>query len=212
MEILIKRATLVSFTADFAVDTTIVLPWLKRVGCDSIRMLIDKGTVRMETIFPTAHDRTLDPISVSRTFKAVEGSSIMWPKVPMLTLASEIYVPCGKLQDVVSMMAKSEVSDHIDLGIKSGEDATYLSVGMLDTRKEKDTVKEAVSAKIWVNKIDQKDVESLYPFDYFSETFKVVSRKTLINIKMDIDYPFEASYTENGVQVRKFLAPRIEND
>ena len=128
--------------------------------------------------------------NITRRMNLVDTASMNDPKVPQLSLATDISLKVDELQK--GIRAAESISDHITL--RAG-------VGYF----EGDAI-ESINA--------ESDVQSMFPLDYFSNIVKAIPAGTVVRVELDNDYPVKLVFAlaDGQVKVNYLLAPRIESD
>ncbi len=153
-----------------------------------------------------AHGRLVFKVgNITRRMSLVDTASMNDPKVPQLTLATDISLKVDELQK--GIRAAESISDHITLRAGPGKfelscegdtDSVTLSLGAGEV--------EAINADI--------DVQSMFPLDYFSNIVKAIPAGTVVRIELDNDYPVKLVFAlaDGQAKVSYLLAPRIESE
>lgn len=143
--------------------------------------------------------------NITRRMNLVDTASMNDPKVPQLSLATDINLKVDELQK--GIRAAESISDHITL--RAG-------VGYFELSCEGDT--DSVSLRLEGDAIEsinaESDVQSMFPLDYFSNIVKAIPAGTVVRVELDNDYPVKLVFAlaDGQVKVNYLLAPRIESD
>ena len=143
--------------------------------------------------------------NITRRMNLVDTASMNDPKVPQLSLATDISLKVDELQK--GIRAAESISDHITL--RAG-------VGYFELSCEGDT--DSVSLRLEGDAIEsinaESDVQSMFPLDYFSNIVKAIPAGTVVRVELDNDYPVKLVFAlaDGQVKVNYLLAPRIESD
>ena len=143
--------------------------------------------------------------NITRRMNLVDTASMNDPKVPQLTLATEISLKVDELQK--GIRAADTISDHITLS--AGPDFFELSCSgdtdSVSLRLDGDAL-ESISA--------ETEVRSMFPLDYFTNITKAIPAGTIVSVQLDSDYPVMLvfSLADGNANVSYMLAPRIESD
>lgn len=171
---------------------------------DVLKLASSGDTISMEQ--DEDHGRLVFRIgNITRRMNLVDTSSMSDPKVPQLDIKSSIIVSAGELQK--GIRAAESVSDHIAL---TADD------GFFEISCEGDT--DSVNLRLEASMLKQLDVpgrvRSLYPLDYFSNLIRAVSADTMVEIRLENDYPVKIRFplADGNGSVDYLLAPRIESD
>ena len=143
--------------------------------------------------------------NITRRMNLVDTASMNDPKVPQLSLATDISLKVDELQK--GIRAAESISDHITLRV---------GVGYFELSCEGDT--DSVSLRLEGDAIEsinaESDVQSMFPLDYFSNIVKAIPAGTVVRVELDNDYPVKLVFAlaDGQVKVNYLLAPRIESD
>ena len=143
--------------------------------------------------------------NITRRMNLVDTASMNDPKVPQLSLATDISLKVDELEKWIR--AAESIFYHITL--RAG-------VGYFELSCEGDT--DSVSLRLEGDAIEsinaESDVQSMFPLDYFSNIVKAIPAGTVVRVELDNDYPVKLVFAlaDGQVKVNYLLAPRIESD
>lgn len=169
-----------------------------------LKLAASGDVIRMEQ--DDTHGRLVFKVgNITRRMNLVDTTSMNDPKVPQLSLATNISLKVDELQK--GIRAAESISDHITL--RAGPSFFELSC-------EGDT--DSVSLKLEEGAIESLDadseVQSMFPLDYFSNITKAIPAGTVVRVELDNDYPVKLVFAlaDGQVKANYLLAPRIESD
>ncbi|MDO5861405.1 MAG: DNA polymerase sliding clamp [Thermoplasmata archaeon] len=169
-----------------------------------LKLASSGDTISMEQ--DDAHGRLVFKVgNITRRMNLVDTASMNDPKVPQLTIATDISLKVDELQK--GIRAAESISDHISL--KAG-------AGFFELSCEGDT--DSVSLRLEGEALTEinadAEVQSMFPLDYFSNITKAIPAGTVVRIELDNDYPVKLVFAlaDGQAKVNYLLAPRIESD
>lgn len=171
----------------------------------SVLKLASSGDViRMEQ--DDTHGRLVFKVgNITRRMNLVDTSSMNDPKVPQLSLATDISLSVDELQK--GIRAAESISDHITLRAGPG----YFE---LSCEGDTDSVSLRLEGSSLMSINADTEVRSMFPLDYFSNITKAIPSGTAVRVELDTDYPVKLVFAlaDGHAKVNYLLAPRIESD
>lgn len=171
----------------------------------SVLKLASSGDIiRMEQ--DDTHGRLVFKVgNITRRMNLVDTASMNDPKVPQLSLATDISLMVDELQK--GIRAAESISDHITL--RAGSDYFELSC-----EGDTDSVSLRLEGESIVSINADTEVQSMFPLDYFSNITKAIPSGTVVRVELDSDYPVKLVFVlaDGKAKVNYLLAPRIESD
>ncbi len=160
--------------------------------------------IRMEQ--DDTHGRLVFKIgNITRRMNLVDTASMNDPKVPQLSLSTDISLKVDELQK--GIRAADTISDHITLKAGSG----YFE---LSCEGDTDSASLRLEGDSLLSINADSDVQSMFPLDYFSNITKAIPAGTAVRVELDSDYPVKLVFAlaDGQAKVNYLLAPRIESD
>ena len=143
--------------------------------------------------------------NITRRMNLVDTATMNDPKVPQLTLATDISLMVDELQK--GIRAAESISDHISLKASS----EYIE---LSCEGDTDSVSLRLEGESVISINAATEVQSMFPLDYFSNITKAIPAGTVVRVELDNDYPVKLVFAlaDGKAKVNYLLAPRIESD
>ncbi len=128
------------------------------------------------------------------------------PDIPDLDLSSEIVAEGADIDR--SVKASDMVSDHIALGVDSGDEQFYV-----DAEGDTDDVHLELTAEDLID-LQAGDAHSLFSLDYLKDMNKAIPNDAEVTVELGQEFPVKIHFSiaEGEGTVTYMLAPRIQSD